>query len=231
MKRNRSGISRVSKLLTTLLILLLLASLAAVPMYAKYIKQTNEIKNTFSHVDTSGPEIEEKFENNIKENVYVSVGETKYPVYVRATIVITWKKEVEVTDEDGNPVIGEDGEPMKDYIVYSVLPDSEKDYKLTLKLTENGWVYNEADGFYYYTQPVESKGTTGVLIERCEQRTPFNPPEGYFLSVEIIAQTVQAVGSTDDDDEYLAYQDAWNIDDIANPGHKDEGPTEGEGQP
>lgn len=223
MKRNRSGISRVSKLLTTLLILLLLASLAAVPMYAKYIKQTNEIKNTFSHVDTSGPEIEEKFEKNIKEDVYVSVGETKYPVYVRAAIVITWKKEVEVTDEDGNTV--------KDYIVYSVLPDPETDYVLTLNLAENnGWIYNESDGFYYYTQPVESKGKTGVLIEKCVQADPFNPPEGYFLSVEIIAQTVQAVGSTDDD-KFLAYQDAWGIDDIANPGHKDEGPTEGEGQP
>lgn len=225
MKRNQTGISRVNVLLTILMVVLLLAALVAVPMYAKYMKQTEELKNTFSHVDTSGPEIEEEFDYTEKKDVSISVGETDYPVYVRATIVITWKKIETVTKTE--VVNGEEvTTSVEETVVYFQPPEEEKDYTLSLDLA-NGWVYNAKDRYYYYTEAVKSGGTTSILIESCKQLPTAQPPEdGYVLSVEIIAQTVQAVGYTDESNpngEIPAYQDAWGIDAFT-PGGTTEGP-------
>lgn len=116
-------------------------------------------------------------------NVKINVGVTDYPVYVRAAIVITW------LDEDGNTIFGYNG-----------------GYSLNLNLSQNGWV--KQGDYYYYQPPVESGGQTDILINTCE---PTENPEGYTLNVEVIAQTVQAVGNTDANGEIPAYQDAWGI--------------------
>lgn len=117
-------------------------------------------------------------------NVKINVGVTDYPVYVRAAIVITW------LDEDGNTIFGYDGT-----------------YDLKLNLTQNGWV-EQSDGYYYFRKPVESGGQTDVLINTC---TPTGNPDAYTLNVDVIAQTVQAVGNTDANGEIPAYQDAWGL--------------------
>ena len=175
-----------------LVVALVLVTAVAVPVFARYIKQTNMVTNTFSPADTSDPVIEEDFKDNVKKDVCVSVGELKYPVFVRATIVITWK--------DAND------------IVHFQKPVENTDYELVLG--EDDWDYNAKDGYYYYKYPVPSKGKTTALIKSCTQLPDAEPPEGYTLSVEIIAQTVQAVGFTDGDGsdpdtEIPAYQDAW----------------------
>lgn len=219
MKRNSSGISRKGTILIILMVILLFASSVAVPMFAKYLKRTEELKNTFSHVDTTGPTIEESFDGTTwKRDVAVSVGETDYPVFVRATIVITWKKQEIVKDENGNAMKDENGSDVTKDVVYFQRPVEGRgnDYVLNLNLGK-GWEYNEDDGFYYYTLPVKSGETTSVLITSCERLETAQPPEeGYVLSVEIIAQTVQAVGYKDEpDDEIPAYQDAWSIADFS----------------
>ena len=56
---------------------------------------------------------------------------------------------------------------------------------------------------------MSSRGETDVLITSCTQNGAA-PADGYALNVEIIAQTVQAIGYTDDDTKQ-AYQDAWGI--------------------
>lgn len=189
MNRNRIGISR--KYLV--LLVLALVSAMAVPIFARYVKQTEELVNTFSHTDRSQPEISEDFDGTVKENVLVKVGDTGYPVYVRATIVITWK--------------------TKDGIVHYKKPVPDTDYEIVLNETD--WELDE-DGYYYYKYAVPSNGETSYLIVSCRQPDGFEPPEeGYFLSVEIIAQTVQAVGSTDVSGDPTkpgtpAYKDAWD---------------------
>ena len=64
--------------------------------------------------------------------------------------------------------------------------------------------------YYYYTLPVASKGNTKDLIKLCKQlQAPFN---GYTLSVDIIVQTVQAIGYKDEPNVNVpAYQDALGI--------------------
>lgn len=113
----------------------------------------------------------------------IKVGETKYPVYVRVKLVSNWQ------------------EKDKEDEAFYYAPPKESDYSLSI---DQKWMYNEGDGFYYYLEPVASKGTTDVLIKES------TPPNGYELSVNIITQTVPAVGHTDNN-KFKAVSDAWGV--------------------
>lgn len=69
-----------------------------------------------------------------------------------------------------------------------------------------GWF--EHGGFYYYTNKVASGGSTSALIG---DNTSNAAPDGYSLHVELIAQTIQALGTTDGNAPIPAVQDAWGI--------------------
>lgn len=181
-----------------LLIAFVVISAIAVPLSARYLKQTEELSNSFQHTDRGQPEISESFDGTEKKDVFVTVGDTGYPVYVRVAIVITWKD--------------------KDDVVHFKKPTRDTDYLLELLLED--WEYNAADGYYYYKKAVESNGQTTVLIQLCKQLDGAEAPDGCSLSVEIIAQTVQAVGSTDvsgkpTESGIPAYKDAWETSWIA----------------
>ena len=164
---------------------------------ASYLTRTEALDNTFTHADSVTPTIYEDFDQqNLKKDVYFGVGETDYPVYVRAKIVFNWQR-VNELDENGHD------------IVYMAAPVMGRDY--TMELNENDWIL-ESDGFYYYPEIVYSNDSTPNLVEQILQLSTAQPPEGYRLNVEILVQTVQAVGSTDDEAEIPAYQDAWGVD-------------------
>lgn len=118
----------------------------------------------------------------------IKVGETKYPVYVRVRLVFNWQ------------------EKGKEDEAFYYAPPKESDYSLSI---DQKWMYNEGDGFYYYIEPVASKGTTDVLIKECQPLS--SPPNGYELSVNIITHTVQAVGHTDND-KFKAVFNALGVD-------------------
>ena len=174
-----------------LLLILVTVTLATTLVAAYFISDTGEVKNDFTPSGSIQPTILESFDGNVKSNVYFNVGNTGYPVYVRAAIVITWQ--------------------AKDGTVYFSKP-SQSDYTLDLNLT--AWEKN-SDGFYYLKDPVESGEDTAYLINRCAQSsTSTAPAEGYYLSVEILVQSVQAIGSTDKENpqgEIPSYQDAWGV--------------------
>lgn len=179
--------------LPILIIVIALIAVMSALVAAKYIKNAGDLVNKFSPADSVPPEIIEKFEesgNTVKEDVYFKIDDkAEYPVYVRAAIVITWQ------NEKGT--------------VYFSKPETA-DYTLVLNTT---YWEKKSDGFYYYSEPVESGGETPILIDECKQINPA-PAEGYTLSVEIIAQTVQAVGSTDENNPngvIPAYEDAWGL--------------------
>lgn len=186
--------SRKQKILAAALIAIALIGMAAGAAFGYLSAQTGPVQNTFTPDQEMDPSIVETFENNIKSDVKVDVGNPGYAVYVRAAIVVTW--------ENGTNV-------------YSQKPEVGVDYAITLKLdtpsassdNENAWIYNPDDGFYYHKTMVNS-GSTAVLIESCSQKVA--APEGYQLHVEIIAQTIQALGTTDVGD-VPAVTDAWGI--------------------
>lgn len=135
----------------------------------------------------------------VKKNVCIDVGNPGYTVYVRAKVVVTWK------DNEGN--------------VYSKIPTAE-DYTISYNTVETPgaakqW-FEGPDGIYYYTSPVpdvndtssEPSGITQPLISICEQLKP--APDGYHLSVEILTQVVQALGTTDSGN-IPAVVDAWDV--------------------
>lgn len=186
-------------------------ALAAVLVGAVYAalqgKTETPVKNSMSAEKDPKPTVVETWDNKVKKNVMVNVGNPGYSVYVRADIVVTWK------DKDGN--------------VYSKLPQAGTDYTISLNTvsdtptTLNTWFLG-ADGFYYYTSPVVS-GNTAELIRECKLEDTAQIPEGYQLSVEIIAQTIQYKGTTDRNANITAVEDAWHVTLSQDPVSADEG--------
>lgn len=145
---------------------------------AYLVADTEPLTNNFDLAEVSC-RVEEKFKNQIKENVKIqNTGDI--PAYIRAKVVVTWK------DEDGN--------------VYGQAPIEETDY--TIQFNEGVWK-REGD-YWYYDEPVapvtENNCYTPVLINRCSSSG--TEPEGYHLSVEILAEAIQS-------EPTKAIQEAW----------------------
>ena len=177
--------SRKQKILAAALIVIALIGAAAGAAFGYLSAQTGPVQNTFTPGQEMDPSIGETFNGTEKQDVYVDVGNPGYAVYVRAAVVVTWE------DDHNN--------------VHSEMPQAGVDY--TINLNETDWFYNSSDGFYYHKAMVNS-GNTSVLIHECTQT--LTAPSGYQLHVEIIAQTIQALGGTDADNK-PPVTDAWKI--------------------
>lgn len=139
---------------------------------------TPSITNTFTPTKVTTT-IEEK-PGKVKEEVKVkNTGEID--AYIRATVIVTWK------NADGN--------------VYATEPVKDKDYTVTYP-TDTGWKKG-SDGYYYYTRKVKPGVSTGVLLTECKPTETSTAPEGYHLSVEILASAIQAEPAS-------AVVDAWS---------------------
>ena len=160
----------------------------AVAAYAYLSNSSGLVDNQFGAATDPTVSIQETLNDPLtkKENVRVDVGNPGYAVYVRAAIVITWE------DNSGN--------------ILAQKPISGTDYSIELNVgSDKQWF--EKDGFYYFRSRINS-GTTEPLIVSCEQLAA--APAGYQLHVEIVAQTIQALGTTDVGD-VPAVMDAWKI--------------------
>lgn len=129
-------------------------------------------------IDQSGPVTNIFTPSEITTEIYEENGETKdevkivntgdTPAYIKAAVIVTWK------DADGN--------------VYGKAPKFGEDY--TWELSSDGSWF-EAGGYYYHkTEVAANGGETSVLFTECKPIDE-NTPEGYSLSVEIIASGVQ----------------------------------------
>ena len=147
----------------------LLIAVAIGTTTAFLVDETPPLTNTFQPVSVSCA-VQESFDptTNLKKDVSVkNTGDI--PAYVRATVVVTW------VSEDGNTTYG--GAPVAG-VHYTVV------------MGQNGWQQG-SDGFYYCTAAVEAGGTTPILLASA---TPVagQAPEGYRLSVQIVASAIQA---------------------------------------
>ncbi len=159
---------------------IILASAGAV--YAYLSASSGSVNNQFTADQPTHPSVLGEFAGTEKKNVKVDVGDPDYAVYVRAAIVATWEKTV-------------DGERH----VYAVPPTGSQepgvgDYYLDWN--ESDWFFYDG---YYYLKTMIISGATPNLIDLCFQQKAA-PEEGYSLNVRIIAQTIQALGTTDDGD-------------------------------
>lgn len=184
------GKKRRIPLVSWVMILAAVLSLLVGGVVAYLSTSTGAVINKFTADDPAEPVIKETFDDTTKKNVYVNVGnngDPGYAVYVRAAVVVTWKAK-----KDGN--------------VLGTIPAAGTDYTINYNTTD--W-FQGTDGFWYHKAAVASAENTTVLINSCtavEEKTP----EGYGLNVEIIAQTIQAIGTTDAG-ETPAVTDAWGV--------------------
>lgn len=163
--------------LVTAIVLLLLVTVGGTLAYI--FTQTPPVENTFTPskvacavVENGGTPVTGNTVNTgtSKDNVQIkNTGDTD--AYIRVALVVTWK------NANGN--------------VWAKSPEPGKDYTLVTDLS-GGWTYNDKDGYYYYSEAVAPSHLTSVLIKSCVQSG--TAPEGYTLSVEIVASAIQAKG-------------------------------------
>ncbi len=116
-------------------------------------------------------EIVEDFDGNVKQDVKIK-NTGNIDAYIRAKVVITWQ------DENGN--------------VAAQVPVKDTDYTITYN-SGNGWV--QIGDYWYCEQPVgyeAPNNLTPVLIDKCELKEGSTAPEGYYLSVEVLAESIQS---------------------------------------
>jgi len=185
------------KQLALLLSIVLIATVTAGGSLAYIFTQTQGLTNTFKPAEVTC-QVNETFQDDVKSDVTIKNTGTA-PAYIRAAIVVTWR------DEQGNigpetPVLG------TDYVLKTPMDEDT---------SNDGWF--KIDDYYYHKAPVAAEGededdtkdVTKVLINRCKLKEGVTAPEGYGLSVEIVADAIQAEGV--DADGKHPVELAWKV--------------------
>lgn len=170
------------KLSVGLLSLLVVLACAVSGTLAWISTTSGTVTNTFTPAKVT-TEVDEKTNGGVKSDVKITnTGDVD--AYIRAAVVINLVNDAE-----------------------KVTPATTEHY--TIVWSQNtGWT---KDGdYYYYADPVESKGTTGKLIDECKPTE--NIPEGWHLQVTIIAEGIQADGmDTSVPPSIPAVESAWKV--------------------
>ena len=171
-----------------LLLVLALLTAAAGTVYAYLSNRSTPVQDSMTPATEFTPGITiAPNPDDVVHGLRVDIGEPGYPVYVRVAIVVTWEK-------GGS--------------IYVQPPMPDADY--SLDWNDAAWFRGD-DGFYYHKAMVQSGADSEILIEHLTQLDTATVPAGYQLHVEVIAQTVQALGYTDADGTVHAVTDAWGI--------------------
>ena len=180
LRRIRSKKAR--KLLVCLTALLCMTLVGATVAFL--VTHTGPVINTFQGskvacaVIENGTDRTGEFDGKVKTNVRIqNIGDTQS--YIRAKVVITW-----MSEDKKN--------------VFAAEPIEDTDYMISYAPTKNenassNWVL-AADGYWYYIEPVNpGDETADHLIGSCSLiKKPTTIPEGYYLSVEIVASSIQS---------------------------------------
>lgn len=160
---NKSGFRwKRSGILLAAVIVLLAGAVGGT--WAFLVAQSEPVQNNFTYAHVSCT-INEKFENDVKSDVKIkNTGDI--PAYIRARIVVTWK------DTSGN--------------VSAAVPVKDTDYTITFNETD--WM--QQGDYWYCKTAVNPDGFTPKLITECKKTG--TAPDGYDLSVEILADAIQS---------------------------------------
>lgn len=174
---NKSGFRwKRSGILLAAVIVLLAGAVGGT--WAFLVAQSEPVQNNFTYAHVSC-RIDETFDGVTKSNVKIeNTGDIS--AYIRARIVVTWK------DASGN--------------VSAAVPVKDKDY--TIAFNETNWVHR--DDYWYCKTAIGVKEFTPALISNCAKIETAEVPEGYDLSVEILADAIQSEPAS-------AVKEAWNV--------------------
>lgn len=175
---------RPKRLATLLVSLLLVLGVAVGGTVAFLSTRTDRKVNTFTPSEVTCA-VTETFENNVKSNVAVqNTGDTT--AFIRAAINVTWMSNQDAANQT----------------VSAKVPVKDTDYSITFAKNTN-WIQG-ADGYYYYKLPVAPQGSTEVLIDECKLLENASVPDGYHLSVEIVASAIQSAPDS-------VVQNMWHV--------------------
>lgn len=152
--------------------------ISAIGVTAAYlISITPTISNEFTPAHVTC-EVEESFDGNVKTDVKIrNTGNTD--AFIRATIVANW-----VSADDGK--------------ILSSAPIEGTDY--TVEWGNGNW-FKGTDGFWYYKPSVSADSVTDNLINSAQS---ISSPDGYILSIKILATAIQSNPET-------AVEDEWGV--------------------
>lgn len=169
------------KSITMLVSLILIITIGVGGTLAYLVTHTDPVKNTFtpSQVVIS---VDEEFDGSTKSDVKIFNHNNSVNAYIRAAIVVNWM------DKAGN--------------VWAATPVEDTNYTLELGA---GWT--KLGDYYYYEGPVPAGESTTDLIKKASPITDA-PEDGYYLSIEILAQGIQADGVMNDK-VTTPVEDAW----------------------
>ena len=123
--------------------------------------RTDPVVNSFSYGKIT-TEIEEKFENNVKENV-AAKNTGSADAFIRIKLV-SYR-----TNGEDQRIGG--AAPLDEFT------------------PGTGWV--KYGDYYYYTLPVAKDCSTGILVDRIELMT-YNDADGGYQSIDVIAEAIQS---------------------------------------
>ncbi len=161
-RRNKPGILIIS--------LVILIAVIAGGTAAYLLDYTNKVTNTFTPVNVT-VEIEEKFEDNVKENVYIH-NTSDVQVYVRVTLVEYWKNAAgEIVFPPTNPTF---------------------DWGLWKDATDPDWF--QVGNIYYYKEPLDAESASYLTDDTSNliDQVTVELPEGYKYYLDIRAEAIQA---------------------------------------
>lgn len=180
---NRSFVLVVSVLV--LLVGIVGASLAYLTM------KTPAVKNEFTYGKVSC-EVLEDFDGTVKSNVRIK-NTGNIPAYIRARVVVTWKNEK--GDIYGTkPVLG------------SAADEDNKNYDYSFDYNPS-WICMTTDSgglYFYFPKFIEPDAETDWMLYNFKKSETANVPEGYDLSVEILADAIQS-------EPVSAVEEAWGV--------------------
>ena len=165
---NGSRAGRTAKSSALIIALALILVLAVGGTVAYIFTHTGPVINTFTPADAKIT-VDEQTSNNQKTEIIVKNNSTGVPVYIRVALVAN------MIDKDEN-VTGAASVP-------------------TFTLGEN-WVKG-SDGYYYYTEPVPVRESTGNLLEKAMTLDE-------NMQVVVLADAIQAMPKE-------AVIDAWGV--------------------
>ena len=160
-------IRKKALLLAVSVALILAAAIGGTIAYI--VTKTDSVTNTFDPANVP-IKVDETFVNGEKKDVKIQ-NTGNIPAFIRAKVVVTWK------DTNGN--------------VSAIKPVEGTDKDYTISYNGTDWTYNNTDGFWYSNTAIAATGKTPVLISSC-QPVEDKAPDGYKLSVEIIAESIQS---------------------------------------
>lgn len=151
----------------------ILCSIIACATIAFVFTSTKPLENTFTDAYVAC-DVLETFDGTTKTDVTIkNTGEVQS--YIRAKVVVTW-----MSDDKTK--------------VTALKPIDDTDYIITYADETNAATNWEkgSDGYWYYKLPVNIGKETEELIESCSLKDGITVPDGYYLSVEIVASSIQS---------------------------------------